>query len=168
MQQFARPELENPAGAGRDAKVAGQAGKAVVQGQNRRCAPGAARGEARAATVRIAGARIPAPPERPRLARRALGDIGNLVGGFNQKVNVGKEHAAAEAAKAAQQVGTSEQPRDGPASSPVRIDSPGVCASIPLGLPQPDLQLATWHRLPVAGGAHRCAHQACRGAAGRS
>eukprot|EP00887_Chlorella_sp_A99_P006048 scaffold22.g6048.t1 len=34
-------------------------------------------------------------------SRRALGDIGNLVGGFNQKVHVGKEHAA-EAKGAAQ------------------------------------------------------------------
>ncbi|KDD72786.1 hypothetical protein H632_c2901p0 [Helicosporidium sp. ATCC 50920] len=34
--------------------------------------------------------------------RRALGDIGNLVGGFNQKVHVGKESEASEAKPASQ------------------------------------------------------------------
>lgn len=40
------------------------------------------------------------------LLRRALGDIGNLVGGFNQKVHVGKDGKVVPDAKDGAQVKT--------------------------------------------------------------
>lgn len=92
--QFARAQPVDAENV-RDAKALGAKAGVLPAANSRRCAP-----TARQPLNCSRAARSSQPPA----ACRALGDIGNLVGGFNQKVHVGKDGKAAGDAKEGVQV----------------------------------------------------------------
>ena len=111
----------------------------------------------------------PAPPHPPQLPflRRALGDIGNLVGGFNQKVNVGKD-ALAEAKGAAGQVSLPQ----GVCVAPWAIVCTQEAAGGPAQAAGGHADTGSWeqtpplpHLLPLAGKSHWRPHPPCSSAA---